>query len=186
VDYWNGGRADLDGAQGLAEFLGGTHHQGAVRRRADCQHDCTSGTTLAGQRDGAIDRAALPRDYHLPGRIEIGRRYHLALRRLRTDVDDRRIIQPQDRGHRARTGRHRFLHQGAALGHQGHCRCKVDRLCANQGRVFAQTVSRHHLGHRSALGLPQPPDRHTRAQQRWLRALRLVELILRALLRELP
>ena len=85
--------------------------------------------------------AARPGDDHLPGRVQVGRRHHLALRRLGARRGDRLGVEAEDRGHRAVADRHGLLHEAAARAHRAHRVGKVERAGGDVRAVLAQAVA---------------------------------------------
>ena len=111
--------------------------------------------------DCARDCRGVPRDHHLPRRVEVHRLDDLPLRRLLAGGGKFRVVEPEDGRHRAFAERNRALHRLATEPDEVHRRAKIESLRTHERRVFAQAVSRHGHRHGSAMLQPHPPGGHS-------------------------
>jgi hypothetical protein len=88
---------------------------------------------------------------------------------------DVEILEPENRGHGTLTGRHRGLHQFAAVFHQIHRGPEFQSPGGRECREFAEAVARHQPWLSSAALAPQAIGRDAGRQHCGLRALRGVE-----------
>src|SRR5436190_17477 len=99
--------------------------------------------TTASQRTGddtCATSASIAGDDHLAGAVDIRRAHHPALRSLRTCLRDLVGVEPQNRRHRARTHRHRFLHVPSAPADRAKRVGQRKRSGSDVSRVLAEAV----------------------------------------------
>jgi hypothetical protein len=82
----------------------------------------------------------VPGDHNLPGRIEIHRLYHLALRGLLARRAHGGIVEIEDRRHRSLALGHRLLHRLRPEANQRQAVAKSDRPGRHQRGVLAEAV----------------------------------------------
>ena len=131
-----------------------------MRRDADRKRHRAFRSTQFRGFDCARDRRGVPRDHHLPGRVEVHRLDDLTLRRLMAGGGKFRVVEAEDGCHRAFTERHRALHRLATEPDKVHRHAKIESLRTHERRVFAQAMARHGHRHGSATLQPHAPGGH--------------------------
>ena len=117
----------------------------------------------------------------MSGRVDVGDRHHLALRRF---VADRaRVVdaRPDQRGHRALPHRHRLLHEAAAHPHDFRRLGRRQSADADDRAVFAEGVSGHQIAAGGSFFLENGVQRRRNGEDGRLRVLGQLELIVRPL-----
>jgi hypothetical protein len=130
---------ERDAGEVACEPVRGGCHERTVERRA---HRKELRPRLPGrsERNEACDRCGMAGDDDLPAAVQVGRHDDVPLRRLRAEGRDGVRVEPDDRRHRAFTGRHGFLHEPPALADADHGVAQVERAGRDQRGPLAEAV----------------------------------------------
>ena len=175
-----------DPGQRLAHAVGRLGHERGVRRDRDRQHDGALGAERLGELRAGLDGGALTRDDDLPRRVAVGDDEDAVLRGRLDQLGETRIVEADQRGHRAVAALSRRLHQPAALADEPDAVGEVEGAGRDEGRVLAHRVTgdERRGRRREAVGSPslaqRRQDRDRGREDRRLGVLGQVEAVGRA------
>ena len=128
----------------------------------------------------------MPGNDHLARRIEIDRLHDFTLGGIRTNAFDSVVFHPQNGSHFALTTGAGIAHQFATTLHQRYTIRQRDRVGADIGGVFSQTMTRHQGGPNIGRLAPGTPCSNAGNQHDGLGDFRLCQFLLGALLCQRP
>ena len=130
-----------DPGQRLAHAVGRLGHQRGVRRDRDRQDDGALGAERLGELRAGLDGRALARDDDLARGVAVGDDEDAVLRGRVDQLGEPRIVEADQRRHRAVATLPRRLHQAAALADEPDAVGEVEGAGRDERRVLAHRVT---------------------------------------------